>query len=108
MLRGSSLHRHLLTYQLYGANTDVGKTIFSTILCKAFTRSKKKTWYLKPVSTGPLNEADDAHVKLFAPQTASTCLFQFGLPASPHIAAAVEGNSKVEFASLSHVSSFHF
>ena len=108
MLRGSSLHRQLLTYQLYGANTDVGKTIFSTILCKAFARKKKKTWYLKPVSTGPLNEADDAHIKSFAPQAATTCLFQFGLAASPHVAAAFEGNSLVEFMSLTHVSSFYF
>jgi bifunctional dethiobiotin synthetase / adenosylmethionine---8-amino-7-oxononanoate aminotransferase len=94
MLRGSSLHRHLLTYQLYGANTDVGKTIFSTILCKALALARKKTWYLKPVSTGPLDEADNAHIHVFAPQTATKCLFQFGLAVSPHIAAAAEGSTR--------------
>lgn len=89
MLRGKSLKRSLLTYQLYGANTDVGKTIFSTILCKTFERTAK-TSYLKPVSTGPLAEADDQHVKTFATKTATKCLFQFGEAVSPHIAASGE------------------
>jgi len=89
MLRGSSLHRSLRTYQLYGANTDVGKTVFSTILCRAFERVAK-TWYLKPVSTGPLDEADDRHVKAFATKTETKCLFQFGEAVSPHIAASAE------------------
>lgn len=48
-------------YQIFGANTDVGKTIFTTLLCKA----ARKIWpqetvtFLKPVSTGPDDEADD-------------------------------------------------
>jgi dethiobiotin synthetase/adenosylmethionine--8-amino-7-oxononanoate aminotransferase len=108
MLRGSSLYRHLLAYQVYGANTAVGKTVFSTILCKALTRSEK-TWYLKPVSTGPLNEADDGHVKLFAPETATTCLYQFGEAVSPHIAAAAVGrNSTPVFIPSPFVSVFDF
>jgi dethiobiotin synthetase/adenosylmethionine--8-amino-7-oxononanoate aminotransferase len=86
---GSSLHRRLLALQLYGANTDVGKTIISTILCRAFERHAK-TSYLKPVSTGPLDEADDRHVRTFTNTTRTKCLFQFKEAVSPHIAAASE------------------
>lgn len=52
--------RHLRVYQVYGANSDVGKTVFATLL----GRTAKKLWrdeavsYLKPVSTGPAHEAD--------------------------------------------------
>ncbi|OAA63123.1 onanonoxo-7-onima-8-eninoihtemlysoneda [Cordyceps fumosorosea ARSEF 2679] len=55
------LWRSLRVYQVFGANTEVGKTVFTTLLCK----SAKHNWkdenvsFLKPVSTGPLNEADD-------------------------------------------------
>ncbi|KAL2064072.1 hypothetical protein VTL71DRAFT_4566 [Oculimacula yallundae] len=88
-LKTSSLWRSLKAYQIYGANTDVGKTIMSTILCKAFARKfpNEKTWYLKPVSTGPLNEADDRHLTRFSPETKTSCLFQFDEAVSPHIAA---------------------
>lgn len=57
----SLLWRSKRIYQIFGANTDVGKTIFTTLLCKAV----KKLWanepvtFLKPVSTGADNEADD-------------------------------------------------
>jgi dethiobiotin synthetase len=59
---GSVLWPKLLVLQIYGANTGVGKTIFSSILCRAFQRSKTNVKYLKPVSTGPLDEADDQYV----------------------------------------------
>ncbi|KAK8930101.1 Bifunctional dethiobiotin synthetase/7,8-diamino-pelargonic acid aminotransferase, mitochondrial [Metarhizium anisopliae] len=57
----SLLWRSLRVYQVFGANTDVGKTIFATLLA----RTAKKLWkdenvaFLKPVSTGPDDEADD-------------------------------------------------
>jgi dethiobiotin synthetase/adenosylmethionine--8-amino-7-oxononanoate aminotransferase len=58
---GAALWRSLRAHQVYGANTDVGKTIVSTILCNAVNRLKNqgKSAFLKPVSTGPLDEADD-------------------------------------------------
>jgi len=58
---GSLLWRNLRVYKIYGANTDVGKTIFTTIFCNASKRIWKEeaTAYLKPVSTGPGDEADD-------------------------------------------------
>ncbi|KAF8861314.1 PLP-dependent transferase [Acephala macrosclerotiorum] len=87
--RMSSLWRTLPAYQFYGANTNVGKTIMSTILLKAHARKfpSQNTWYLKPVSTGPLEEADDRHISNFAPKTQTRCLYQFDEAVSPHIAA---------------------
>jgi dethiobiotin synthetase/adenosylmethionine--8-amino-7-oxononanoate aminotransferase len=58
---GAALWRSLRAHQVYGANTDVGKTIVSTILCNAVNRlkTKKQSAFLKPVSTGALDDADD-------------------------------------------------
>ncbi|KAL3456082.1 pyridoxal phosphate-dependent transferase [Aspergillus heterothallicus] len=86
---GAALWRSLRAHQVYGANTDVGKTIVSTILCNAVSRrkSEEKSAFLKPVSTGPLDEADDRHLQRHAPNTLTKCLFQFDEPVSPHIAA---------------------
>jgi hypothetical protein len=56
------LWRDLRAWQVYGANTDVGKTIVSTIICRALQRPASPPnglLYLKPVSTGPQAEADD-------------------------------------------------
>lgn len=55
------LWRNLRVYKIYGANTDVGKTVVTSILCNASKRIWKDeaTAYLKPVSTGPEDEADD-------------------------------------------------
>lgn len=70
----SLLWRSQRTYQIFGANTDVGKTIFSTLLCKG----TKKLWrdskvtFLKPVSTGPESEAD------------TRCELHTPLPIFPH------------------------
>jgi hypothetical protein len=60
---GSALWRSLRAYQVYGANTDVGKTVASTILCRALKNRSpgEKIWYLKPVSTGPDSQADDRY-----------------------------------------------
>ncbi|KAF2085394.1 onanonoxo-7-onima-8-eninoihtemlysoneda [Saccharata proteae CBS 121410] len=88
---GSLLWRSLRAYQIYGANTDVGKTIFSTLLCKASAERglNERVSFVKPVSTGPLDEADDGHVSHHAKGVNTKCLFQFENPVSPHIAAAL-------------------
>ena len=54
------LWRSLRVWQVYGANTEVGKTVLTTTLCKAARNryQDEVTAYLKPVSTGPLDEAD--------------------------------------------------
>lgn len=59
---GAALWPRLRALQIYGANTGVGKTIFSSVLCRAFQRKLARVQYLKPVSTGPLDEADDRYV----------------------------------------------
>lgn len=59
---GAALWPKLRALQVYGANTGVGKTIFSSILCRAFQKRSPKVYYLKPISTGPQNEADDQYV----------------------------------------------
>lgn len=55
----SVLWRSLRAHQVYGANTDVGKTIVSTLLCNTVQRANATPAFLKPVSTGALDDADD-------------------------------------------------
>lgn len=59
---GALLWRRLRVYQVYGANTDVGKTVFTTILCRGARNwyPSELAGYLKPVATGPLEETDAA------------------------------------------------
>lgn len=61
MAISAALWRSLRAHQIYGANTDVGKTIVSSLLCNAVQRSRNKdqAGFIKPVSTGPLDDADD-------------------------------------------------
>lgn len=86
---GAALWRSLRAHQVYGANTDVGKTIVSTVLCNAIQRQKSQNQaaFLKPVSTGPLDDADDRHIQRHSAGTVTKCLYQFDEPVSPHIAA---------------------
>ena len=86
---GSSLWRKFQVYQVFGANTDVGKTIFATLLCRATkkTRQLENVWYLKPVSTGPLNDADKWHLDRFAGGVNTQGFYQFDAAVSPHVAA---------------------
>ncbi|KAG6886903.1 hypothetical protein C0992_001699 [Termitomyces sp. T32_za158] len=89
----SLLFRHLRVHQVFGANTEVGKTVLTTALVRASARTSP-VYYLKPVSTGSLSDADTAHVQRHAP--ASThCLFQFDHPVSPHLAAQLAGRPPV-------------
>ncbi|KAH8146259.1 uncharacterized protein LAJ45_09701 [Morchella importuna] len=91
-LLGSHLSRTLRAFQIYGANTNVGKTIFSTILAKASRRHfpAENVFYLKPVSTGAPEDADDGHVARFTDADAAVraeCLLQYRDPVSPHLVA---------------------
>ncbi|ODM20275.1 hypothetical protein SI65_03328 [Aspergillus cristatus] len=81
-----TLWRSLRALQVYGANTDVGKTIVSTILCRSIQRQNQRAAFLKPVSTGDLSEADDGHLRRFGAGTITRCLYQFDEPVSPHLA----------------------
>lgn len=61
---GSALWPRLRTVQVYGANTGVGKTVVSTLLCKALRKRLPdyNVHYLKPISTGPLEDQDNRYV----------------------------------------------
>ncbi|KAG5980372.1 hypothetical protein E4U55_004099 [Claviceps digitariae] len=89
----SLLWRSLRVYQVFGANTDVGKTVFTTLLA----RTAQKNWrhehvaFLKPVSTGAEDEADDRHMARFAPGVSRSTLYQYDIPCSPHTAALASG-----------------
>jgi dethiobiotin synthetase/adenosylmethionine--8-amino-7-oxononanoate aminotransferase len=52
--------------QVYGANTGVGKTVVSTLLCKALRKRlpNYNVHYLKPISTGPLDDQDNRYAHL--------------------------------------------
>ncbi|KAI8831870.1 pyridoxal phosphate-dependent transferase [Chytridium lagenaria] len=82
-------------FQIFAANTDVGKTIFSTALCKYAIRSsdkefKSQSFYLKPVQTGFPVDSDARHVKTFSPETRAEVLFTYKDPLSPHMTAIIE------------------
>jgi dethiobiotin synthetase/adenosylmethionine--8-amino-7-oxononanoate aminotransferase len=84
------LSRRLRIYQIYGASTDVGKTIFSTLLAHSHRKvlPYDALHYLKPISTGPVADADDAHLYRFVPKpilTTAKILFQYDQPKSPHL-----------------------
>ncbi|KAF4636227.1 hypothetical protein G7Y89_g1880 [Cudoniella acicularis] len=80
----------LRAYTVFGANTNVGKTIFTTLLLNTFQANVSKSYkvfYVKPLSTGPKDEADVKHISWYSPKISSTCFFQFDDPVSPHLAA---------------------
>ncbi|GAC97489.1 hypothetical protein PHSY_005075 [Pseudozyma hubeiensis SY62] len=108
------LYPHLRLHQVFGANTDVGKTIFTTALCLAssalpLSSSKgdapprdvfsaqgqgEQVHYLKPVSTGALDDSDDAHVSRYAERVKYRTLYRFSEPVSPHLAVELERRAK--------------
>ena len=57
---GALLKRALRSPLVFSSSTDVGKTVVTTLLCKTASKlwRDEKVWYLKPVSTGPLDDAD--------------------------------------------------
>lgn len=112
----SHLYPHLRIHQVFGANTDVGKTIFTTALSLASAALPlssdsssppsdvlsasaqglgEKLYYLKPVSTGALTDSDDAHVSRYAPGTQYKTLYRFSEPVSPHLAVELERRAKL-------------
>jgi dethiobiotin synthetase/adenosylmethionine--8-amino-7-oxononanoate aminotransferase len=53
------LYKHLRIHQVFGANTDVGKTVLTTALCRTAAVTSRRVYYLKPLSTGHPSDADD-------------------------------------------------
>ncbi|KAF7340860.1 PLP-dependent transferase [Mycena sanguinolenta] len=87
----SLLFKNLRIHQIFGANTDVGKTILTTALVRASATLKNEVFYLKPISTGAIQDADDEHVmrhsSTFKDRIHAHCLYRFHVPVSPHLAA---------------------
>ncbi|CAD6890106.1 unnamed protein product [Tilletia controversa] len=85
------LYSHLRIHQVFGANTDVGKTLFTTALCLAethFSSPGKQVHYLKPVSTGPASGSDTTHLNAHVSNLSRTAtLVQYPDALSPHLAA---------------------
>ncbi|KAF9204845.1 hypothetical protein BGZ49_004800 [Haplosporangium sp. Z 27] len=85
--------RSFQAYQVFAANTNVGKTILSTGLVRAAAalsigadKKKTKAFYLKPVQTGYPVDSDARHVKTYAPLVETSQLYAYPDPVSPHIA----------------------
>ncbi|TFK72989.1 PLP-dependent transferase [Pluteus cervinus] len=92
------LFKNLRIHQVFGANTDVGKTIITTALVRASATRDTPVFYLKPVSTGAPEDADDEHIHRHGgPRRLVTtrCLHRFSDPVSPHLAAARAHQAKV-------------
>ncbi|KAH9481691.1 Bifunctional dethiobiotin synthetase/adenosylmethionine-8-amino-7-oxononanoate aminotransferase [Psilocybe cubensis] len=92
----STLFRHFRVHQVFGANTNVGKTILTTALVRASAQRGKNVYYLKPVSTGPLEDADDYHVNRhtadYKKSVHAECLFRYDEPVSPHLAVKMKAD----------------
>ncbi|TPX56139.1 hypothetical protein PhCBS80983_g04766 [Powellomyces hirtus] len=111
----TSLRAFLPTFQVFAANTGVGKTLLSAALCRAaveipltpFERtwapgngkertsdpqslSNRKVYYLKPVQTGFPEDSDQRHVESFCPNVSAKTLFTYREPAGPHLCAISE------------------
>ncbi|KDQ59029.1 hypothetical protein JAAARDRAFT_127738 [Jaapia argillacea MUCL 33604] len=106
----SLLFKNLRIHQVFGANTDVGKTIFTTALVRASASIQDAVFYLKPVSTGPMQDADDEHIKQFAGKhrgkVQASCLFRYSDPVSPHLAARLDAQRKGQEVSVPSDQSF--
>lgn len=82
-----------------GIDTGVGKTVATGLLAKAFAASGRSVITQKVAQTGCSGIAEDivAHRALMGiglqevDLDGTTCPFVFGFPASPHLAAALEG-----------------
>ncbi|KAJ7102840.1 onanonoxo-7-onima-8-eninoihtemlysoneda [Mycena epipterygia] len=87
----SLLFKHLRIHQIFGANTDVGKTILTTALVRGSAALQNQVFYLKPISTGPIQDADDEHINRHSgplkDKISTHCLYRFHVPVSPHLAA---------------------
>ncbi|EKM78656.1 hypothetical protein AGABI1DRAFT_75033 [Agaricus bisporus var. burnettii JB137-S8] len=88
----SLLFKNLRIHQILGSNTNVGKTIFATALARASAARNTPVYYLKPVSTGGLEDADHGHVMRYVESGTvhADCLFQYDEPVSPHLAAKLK------------------
>jgi dethiobiotin synthetase/adenosylmethionine--8-amino-7-oxononanoate aminotransferase len=101
---GADRRRRVLT--LWGANTDVGKTLVSVGLVRESIRRGVPTTYLKPMQTGYPEDSDERKVARHANQhdekkrgqrlLSSETLFAFSPPVSPHLCGDSPGNEELQ------------
>jgi dethiobiotin synthetase len=78
-------------YVVTGIGTGVGKTVVSAILAEALQAS-----YWKPVQAGDLQDSDSIKVRDWSPNcTVLLEKYKLNTPASPHLAASIDGVSIV-------------
>ncbi|TPX70130.1 hypothetical protein SpCBS45565_g01925 [Spizellomyces sp. 'palustris'] len=98
-----ALRSTLPTYQIFAANTGVGKTVLSAALCRAATKvplhafekrngndKSRRVYYVKPVQTGFPVDSDARHVQTFCPDAATNVIFTYREPAGAHLTAVRE------------------
>lgn len=82
------------TNLIFGANTDVGKTVVSAGLVRSSLQKKKHVHYIKPLQCGGSDQAfvEDycRNVPLVDRKLQAQTLFRWETPASPHIASIKE------------------
>lgn len=72
-----------------GIDTNIGKTIVSAILVKAFSGN-----YWKPIQCGDLENSDTQNIKKLVNDRNTVCFperFQLSAPKGPHVAAKIDG-----------------
>lgn len=92
-------------FQVFGANTDVGKTIVSAGICRGAARadSKQRVAYIKPLQTGTDPDVPDSfqgdasfitkHAQTKNGNVDCSTLYVWKTPVSPHTAARLEGHT---------------
>ena len=100
---GPAVRRHALQFLrfhstgsqllIYGANTDVGKTVVSAALCHYGLSTGHAVTYIKPVQTGSDTDADAILKQLcnLKNRLATETLFHYPSPESPASAAEKAG-----------------
>lgn len=88
---------------VFGASTDVGKTIISAGLCRAALAKDQRVAYIKPVQTG--RELDEYFVREYTnPQDSRDIqchtLFRWRSRVSPHLATTVDGKQVLGVATI--------
>jgi len=75
---------------VFGANTDVGKTLVSASLCRVLCAQNQRVRYIKPVQTGTDFDEDKVRRAVVLPDAnfSGNTLFHWPTPCSPHLAAA--------------------
>lgn len=91
---------------VFGANTNVGKTFFCSLLARVAEQIGARVAYFKPVQTGYPQDDDAGQVKKMAPRVQSLCGQTFHEPLSPHRCAQTKGSAFSDSELLQSVQDF--